>query len=219
MSKIRAEDAYHHGDLRQALIDAAMEVVTKEQDWTFSLRELARRAGVSHNAPYNHFADKRELLGAVAAVGLQRLRSALLAAEAGTPAPEAAMVATARAYIRFGVENPGLYRLMFGPELAGPDYGDPPAVPRDAASPPVRAVLTEIIRRGAREGRFGIDPDDERGLALTTIAMWSAVHGLTMLLIDNRFARNLPVEAMMAQLSGIMMKGLRARADVGPRER
>src|SRR5271154_6600582 len=65
--------AYHHGDLRRALIESALALVTEEQDWTFSLREVARRAGVSHNAPYHHFADKRELLAAVAVVGFAAL--------------------------------------------------------------------------------------------------------------------------------------------------
>src|SRR5271167_3875727 len=69
---------YHHGDLRRSLIDAALALVTEEQDWTFSLREVARRAGVSHNAPYNHFADKRELLAAVAVAGFEALRAKML---------------------------------------------------------------------------------------------------------------------------------------------
>ena len=60
---------YHHGDLRRSLIDAGMALVTENQDWTFSLREIARRAGVSHNAPYNHFADADALLIAIAAAG------------------------------------------------------------------------------------------------------------------------------------------------------
>ena len=74
---------YHHGDLRRALIDTALQLVTEEQDWTFSLREVARRAGVSHHAPYNHFPDKLDLLAAVAAVGFERLRDGMLRAMAG----------------------------------------------------------------------------------------------------------------------------------------
>jgi AcrR family transcriptional regulator len=87
MQKIsRAESetrAYHHGDLRRALVQAALVIVTEEQDWTFSLREVARRAGVSHNAPYNHFADKSDLLAAVAAAGMERLGEGMKAAVAG----------------------------------------------------------------------------------------------------------------------------------------
>src|SRR5271154_2828384 len=91
---------YHHGDLRRTLIDAAVSLVTEEQDWTFSLRELARRAGVSHNAPYNHFPEKRDLLGAVAAVGFERLRDGMLCAIGGIDAAEAAVVVCAQTYVR-----------------------------------------------------------------------------------------------------------------------
>jgi AcrR family transcriptional regulator len=64
---------YHHGDLQRAIVDAAIDVLSESQSTEFSLRELARRAGVSHNAPYKHFADKRELLAAVSAVGFELL--------------------------------------------------------------------------------------------------------------------------------------------------
>jgi AcrR family transcriptional regulator len=67
------ERPYHHGDLRHAVVVAALEILSETQSLEFSLRELARRAGVSHNAPYKHFADKRELLAAVSAVGFEQL--------------------------------------------------------------------------------------------------------------------------------------------------
>ena len=89
-------------------------MVTEEQDWAFSLRELARRAGVSHNAPYNHFPEKRDLLAAIAAEGFERLRNGMLVATADIPEPDAALVESGRAYVRLGLENPALYRLMFG---------------------------------------------------------------------------------------------------------
>src|SRR4051795_4860464 len=67
------ERPYHHGDLRRAIVKAAVEILQETQSVEFSLRELARRAGVSHNAPYKHFADKRELLAAVSAAGFETL--------------------------------------------------------------------------------------------------------------------------------------------------
>ncbi len=67
------ERPYHHGDLRRAIVKAALEILQETQSLEFSLRELARRAGVSHNAPYKHFADKRELLAAVSAAGFDTL--------------------------------------------------------------------------------------------------------------------------------------------------
>src|SRR5271169_6696642 len=115
--KASAPRTYHHGDLRRSLIDSALALVTEEQDWAFSLRNVARRAGVSHNAPYNHFADKSELLGAVAAAGLETLRESMLAAGAGVEDPAAQLLAGGRAYVRVGVKNPALYRLVFGQAL------------------------------------------------------------------------------------------------------
>src|ERR1700678_4666625 len=107
--------AYHHGDLRRALVQASLAIVGEEQDWTFSLREVARRAGVSHNAPYNHFADKRERLVAVASMGFERLRERMLLAIAGVKNPKTALVRSGVAYVEFGLQNPAHYRLMFGP--------------------------------------------------------------------------------------------------------
>ncbi len=160
---------YHHGDLRRALIEAALALVTEEQDWAFSLREVARRAGVSHNAPYNHFPEKRDLLGAVAAAGFEALRERMRTAVAGVTSPPAALLASAKAYVNAGVENPALYRLMFGPALAATNGsplgaaklgerltkadGGRPAEAR-AAGLSAKAVLEEIILRGAEFGGF-----------------------------------------------------------------
>src|SRR6266851_555992 len=102
MKNLRASPRpYHHGDLRDALIEAAVALVTEEQDWTFSLREVARRAGVTHNAPYNHFAEKRDLLGAVAAVGFGRLRARMVAMTADIARADASLNTLAQAYIGF----------------------------------------------------------------------------------------------------------------------
>src|ERR1700749_1513131 len=126
------ERPYHHGDLRRAVVKAALEILQETQSFEFSLRELARRAGVSHNAPYKHFADKRELLAAVSAAGFETLtkRMGIETAKGGTP--RAQLMAVLRAYIQYGVNNPALYRLMFGGYLSGPDAGRP-AIERAAA--------------------------------------------------------------------------------------
>src|ERR1700734_2820688 len=124
-SKVRdqpIDGGYHHGDLRRALIETALQLVTEEQDWTFSLREVARRAGVSHRAPYNHFPEKLDLLAAVAAVGFERLRDGMLRAMVGIDEPAALLFAICRTYIRLGLENPALYRLMFGPALYDAEF-------------------------------------------------------------------------------------------------
>src|ERR1700760_2690486 len=105
---------YHHGDLRRAVVRAALEILGETQSLEFSLRELARRAGVSHNAPYKHFADKRELLAAVSAAGFETLTKRMEREIAGLRTAGEQLFAMLRAYIDHGVENPALYSLMFG---------------------------------------------------------------------------------------------------------
>ena len=199
---------YHHGDLARTLIETALQLVTDEQDWAFSLREVARRAGVSHRAPYNHFPGKLDLLAAVAAVGFERLRDGLLRATAGTDDPELLLAAICRAYIRLGLENPALYRLMFGPALSEAGSGDRPAVARLAGAK-ARAVLEDVILRGARSGAFAVAPDKPQEVALAALAAWSAAHGLTMLAIDKITHADLSVEEMIAKLLRMVVTGLR----------
>src|SRR5271155_944702 len=147
-------------------------------DWTFSLREVTRRAGVSHNAPYNHFADKRDLLAAVAAAGFATLGERVVAAPSGIKNAQTALVRSALAYVTFGVENPAHYRLMFSSALVTAQEGRPESVA--AAGADTRAILAGIIRRGAAKGIFdaSLSRDDE--LRVSVLTAWSAVHGLTM---------------------------------------
>lgn len=228
MSHVETGDPrpYHHGDLRRALIEAALALVTEEQDWAFSLREVARRAGVSHNAPYNHFPEKRDLLGAVAAAGFEALRERMRAAVAGVTSPPAALLACAKAYVNAGVENPALYRLMFGRALA-PTNGSPlgaakpgerltkadsgrPAEAR-AAGASAKAVLDEIILRGAESGDFAVSPKSKSELAMASLSHWSAVHGLTLLVIDGLTGLELTVDVLVARLNRVLCDGLRPR--------
>src|SRR3954471_22104725 len=102
------ERPYHHGDLPRVIVKAALEILRETQSTEFSLRELARRAGVTHNAPYKHFADKRELLAAVSAVGFDLLAKRLANAMQGQTSPRARLFSIARDYVRHGVENPAL---------------------------------------------------------------------------------------------------------------
>jgi AcrR family transcriptional regulator len=199
---------YHHGDLRRALIDTALDLVTEEQDWAFSLREVARRAGVSHQAPYNHFPEKQDLLAAVAVVGFERLRDGLLSAMAGIDDPEALVEAIGRTYVRLGLENPALYRLMFGPGLADVGPGDRPMAARSAGAR-ARAVLEDAIQRGARSGVFAIPADSLKDQVLAAHVVWSAVHGLTTLAIDRLMAPGVTVDEMIEKLLRTVIEGLR----------
>jgi AcrR family transcriptional regulator len=155
------ERAYHHGDLRRSLIDAGCAMLREEQNWTFSLREVARKAGVSHNAPYNHFTDKNDLLAAVAATGFEELRERMLSSVAKIKDPKAALIKSASAYVDFGLENPARYRLMFASALT------------TSAQPGSTLETAATASRGVQES-----------LQIAILAAFSLVHGLTMLVID-----------------------------------
>jgi AcrR family transcriptional regulator len=198
--------SYHHGDLKRSLVDAALALVSEEQTWGFSLREVARRAGVSHNAPYRHFPEKRDLLAAVAAAGYEALRARMLAAASDTDTAEAALVAIGVAYVRFGTEDPARYRLTFGSALAKSGEGLPAPVAETAAQ--AKAVLGDVILRGAREGRFAASPDNQAELDLLVLSAWSIVHGLTMLVIDRLAGRDVPIAEHVART---LLDGIRRR--------
>jgi AcrR family transcriptional regulator len=169
---------YHHGDLRRALIDTALAMVTEEGAWNFTLREVARRAGVSHAAPYNHFEDKSALLAEVATLGFQSLRQTLESAARRQPrSARQGLAGIGAAYVRFGVEHPAHFRLMFGAELA--DKARHPTL--HEAGDAAFAVLTGVLERGQASGQV------RRGAVRDqALAAWALVHGLTTLLIDQR---------------------------------
>src|ERR1700730_18137310 len=108
------ERPYHHGDLRRAIVRAALEILSETQSLEFSLRELARRAGVSHNAPYKHFADKRELLAAVSTAGFELLTKRMSEKSAALSNARTQLFAMLRAYFEQGLKTPALYGLILG---------------------------------------------------------------------------------------------------------
>ena len=205
---------YHHGDLRRALVEAALALVTEEQDWAFSLREVARRAGVSHAAPYNHFADKRDLLAAVASMGFAELGQRIEKAIAGIGDPQTALVKSGQAYIGFAVENPAHYRLMFSSALVTQPDGRPKAVV--AAGAQTRAILAGILRRGATMGIFDTTLRTDEELWSAVLTAWSAIHGLTMLTIDGiadtpEVQPRMDVPAISKKLTLLMCNGFLQR--------
>ena len=205
----RSTDTYHHGDLRRALIQAALELAAEEKDWNFSLREVARRAGVSHNAPYNHFPHKRDLLDAAAAAGHDLLRSELTAAVAKIADPHAALAKMASSYVTFGTRNPALYRLMFSVAPSAPDWRPEEVL---AAWVAARAVLENILRRGARIGIFVPVLTRKSELQAAALYTWAVVHGLTMLAIDGLAnVERLSVERIAQKVVTTTLRGLAAR--------
>jgi AcrR family transcriptional regulator len=163
-----AKPAYHHGDLREALVRAALELLD-EGDPDLSLRAVARRAGVSAAAPYRHYADRDALASAVAAIGYQEL-AVCLAAAAPEPATPEELADVAVAYVEFALQRPALFRIMFS---------DPCDRDSDARVAAVAAVTLYV--RAAAERAF---PDsDADALA---IAAWALVHGLAFLHLDGK---------------------------------
>ena len=154
---------YHHGDLRPALLRSAARLLEKEGPGALSLRAVARRAGVSHAAPYRHFADREALLAALAAEGFRRLGEAL------APASGRAM---GEAYVRFALDHPQLFRLMFGGHLGFARHREL----AQAAGRPYQALLAAFRAQPAIA-----DPQT------AAAAAWSLVHGLAHLLLDGHF--------------------------------
>lgn len=169
--------SYHHGDLHRALIDTALAMLAADQNWTFTLREVARRTGVSHAAPYKHFQDKDALLRELARIGFVRLEQTMVAAlSSGSLSARGKFVAGAQACIAFAQHNPGLYRLMFSADA------DKAADPRlHEAAMATFGVLLRLLQEGQQDGSF-------RPAALTALAAasWAQVHGLAMLAMNGQ---------------------------------
>ena len=163
---------YHHGDLKRTVIETAFHMLREEKDWQFTLREVARRAGVSHAAPYKHFPDKRALLTELAMQGFEQLGREMIAAV--TPRPRSIrkeFLAAGNAYVQFGIANPALYRLMYSSET-----GDPSSVHLNERVLRTFRVLVDILERGQQAGVFR--KRTVQGMAGTC---WAQVYGLTML--------------------------------------
>lgn len=208
------ERPYHHGDLHRAIVSAALQVLSETQSTEFSLRELARRAGVSHNAPYKHFADKRKLLAAVSAVGFELLAKRITNATERLSNPRARLAAIARAYVAHGVENPALYRLMFGGYLTGPNDGRP-AIER-AAGEKTKALLADAIIDGALGRPIPNTPRNERKIAGAILIFWSQMHGLTLLLVDGLVGPSAKADELSESVLQGMLDGLGTRIPAIP---
>ncbi|ROP55059.1 TetR/AcrR family transcriptional regulator [Streptomyces sp. PanSC9] len=171
----QAGGTYHHGDLRAACLRAARELLEEDGSAGLSLRAVARRAGVSATAPYRHYADRDALVSAVAAQGYRELAEHLAAAHPSPTTPDE-LAAVAVAYVRFALERPALFRVMFAEPC------DPHNEERVAAT----AAISEYVRgivRGAFPGA------DEETLSTT---VWALVHGLAFLHLDGKLDTSTP---------------------------
>lgn len=170
---------YHHGDLRRALVEAALELVKEKGPAGVTLREAARRAGVTHAAPYRHFADKEALLAEVAEEGFLRLRAETEQAMASAPT-EALLEVLGVVYVRFARKNPSQFRVMFGSEIGDKRRYDS-LVRADQA---VFDLCTGAIAKMQEEGLMAAGNPARLGLV-----QWSMLHGVAALVVDGQMER------------------------------
>jgi AcrR family transcriptional regulator len=166
---------YHHGNLRQAVLSAAVDAITEVGPAGVSLRDLARRAGVSHAAPAHHFGDKAGLLTALAAEGYGLLADALADAQVRTQD----FLEVGVAYVRFAVDHRAHFEVMFRPDLYQPD------------DPAVRAARERASN--ALSGGIGSLPSGRAGTdaRIAGVAAWSLVHGFATLWLNGALSPEL----------------------------
>ncbi|MGB8347712.1 MAG: TetR/AcrR family transcriptional regulator [Ktedonobacteraceae bacterium] len=169
---------YHHGDLRYALIQAGLEILAEGGSAGLDLRKVARRAGVSHAAPYRHFADKQALIVAINEEGFRQLAQRIRATLREVPDDSLEQLqAIARAYVLFARENPWLMREMY----SGLSIEREAFPSLQLASKGVFHIYAEVVKRGQEQG--SIVEGDPAALAGV---LWSVLHGVAILVIENQ---------------------------------
>jgi AcrR family transcriptional regulator len=183
---------YHHGDLRRAVLDAAVAAIPEAGPAGLSLRDLARRAGVSHAAPAHHFGDKAGLLTAVAVEGFDLLAQALTDAQQRT----GDFLELGVAYVRFAVDHRAHFEVMFRPDLHHPDDPDLEAAQQRAGA--------------ALYGGAGAIPPGQRGpdVRLAGVAAWSLVHGFASLWLTGSLPADLGEDPEVAAraVAGVLFR-------------
>ena len=200
MSTSSPDDTYHHGDLKRALLEAALEMLDEEGTEGVGLRELARRVGVSAAAPYRHFRGRQALLEAVATEGFRRFSAMMAAKEQDLPEVEQ-LPAMAEAYVRFALVQPALFRLMFSRQV---DKTGNKAL-HDAAI----EAYASLAKAAARE----VPDAPSEGAVIA----WSFVHGLAMLLLDEQILGVSPQnsDSLVRNLSQRFVRAMRAAVAQG----
>ncbi len=175
---IQTSKRYHHGDLRNALIRAGQALLAEEGIAGLDLRKVARAAGVSHAAPYRHFADKQALLAAIAEDGFYQLAEGMDAATRRAPTNAAAQLEQlAHAYVRFALDHPAHMREMFsGLTVKRAAYPQLHAAAKQAFQ-----RVVQVIERGQNQREIG--PGEPADLSMVA---WAQIHGIAMLLIEDQ---------------------------------
>jgi AcrR family transcriptional regulator len=176
---------YHHGNLREALLEAAIRLIAEVGPTAFTLREVARRAGVSHNAPYRHFRDRDDLMAAVAAQGFRELTQAMIVAAKERADLLDRLKRAGLAYVTFALRRPEHFTVMFDAPMSKRKHPDSAAAAEQAFG-----TLMSFVKDCQDTGR--LPPGDLRQMALLA---WTMVHGIAKLAITGRlpFASNTDV--------------------------
>jgi AcrR family transcriptional regulator len=171
--------SYHHGALRETLLDTTLRLIGTEGIGAVSLRRVAREAGVSPGAPYYHFADRADLLAALSSRGYELLTAQLAAARTGTGtgSPVSALAGQMRAYVAFARREPSYFRLMFRPELSGTHEHPGLQAAERAAGEQLDAAVADCVDAGI----ITADQAD-----ILRVAAWSLAHGLASLWLDGQ---------------------------------
>lgn len=195
-------DRYHHGNLRAALLDSALEVLAESGADRFSMREAARRAGVSQSAPKYHFGDTRGLLGALATTAYRELCGRLEAVDSAGGDVRQRVKALAVEYVAFARDNRALFDLMW--RMTQFDFNDP-----DLAEQKHRAL--RALDRCLRGPGGQMPEEDEPYGSLATYAVWSLVHGYTILALEGAID-----EGASDPLASGLLPAMLLLLDVGP---
>lgn len=179
--------------LRQSILDASLALITAEGLEGFSMREVARRAGVSHQAPYHHFSDREAILAAIVAEGFERLRDRTLAALEGVSDPAKRFTATGKAYLDFALEHPAHFKVMFRSELVREEK-------HEAASACAQGAYDVLVRvAGEVSAASGLNRE------VVILLAWSTVHGAANLMLEGKLdkAIDAPAERKAAAYAAI----------------
>jgi AcrR family transcriptional regulator len=184
-------NSYHHGDLKNALIRAGIEILSKDGVQALSLRKVAKRAGVSHAAPYAHFADKQALIAAIAAEGYKKLYEKLSAAQDSQEDPLARLIAVAHAYVQFALDEPDHFKITFsGVVEAEHDY--PEYVEQS------KRCFGLVVAVVADCQASGISRSGDTQLA--AVSIWAGIHGFVQLLLGNQLPGALLAQYSVSEL-------------------
>ena len=176
------ERRYHHGNLREALVEAALRLIAERGPAGFAFADLARAAGVSPAAPYRHFRDRNAVAAEVARRGFERFADALEAAAAKPSRPLAALEACGRAHLDFARQEPAFYSVMFAPDLP-----DEPEL-RQAGE---RAF--NVLRRAAEAACGARSAPGRPPPMMVALHLWSLAHGIATLFVVGTAPRRLPM--------------------------